>query len=564
MSKSYSGRLYNDIGGMHFPGPTGILSSSQPLQYPQRSRASPARRLNEHSDTTAQSGVMPAYTRTSSGLDRDTRSPSPRDLGDQLVKTQPARPVAAPLRDGLGSNSGRERRTSGGSPPTLPASTAASRLATSGDITVDRGRSVEGTNRRPTSSRDTAVASNCGALSGGSLLGSKKPGVDDDSSAAAEYGDRFLQGYEKIRLLGTGACAAVWLAKPGGRSGLVAVKQVAKGNTGKKKSDTDSARKELLFGQSLFNPGGVPVVSEREYPGIRHIAKLIDTVETKRDIWLVQEFGGTCLTKACFEIKGEFVRGERLYRVIHQPLMQAMRRNPVHLKRLVKQLLSALCLLSDHHMVHSDIKPENILVDEDEKGELTCRFIDFGSSFSFDRPESLALATPEYMPPEALETCAGRFAGGSTRLSLGLNRNHRNPGVSSARPQAQDSGRRSVTELFRQSQPWSFDIWSLGSIILELSLGAPLWLPYKCVPGDSAAHTAVPGLFSVPGRDPERIVQKQTDAICNRGLRKILANPPGVPLDDNGIDFLSRLLHWSPSERISPAEALNHPWLYGA
>merc|ERR1719473_1640245 len=98
-----------------------------------------------------------------------------------------------------------------------------------------------------------------------------------------------------------------------------------------------------------------------------------------------------------------------------------MRRNPVHLKRAVKQLLQALCLLADFHVVHSDIKPENILVDEDEKGEITCRFIDFGSSFSFDRPESLALATPEYMPPEALESCSNRslVSGGASRLSLG-------------------------------------------------------------------------------------------------------------------------------------------------
>jgi serine/threonine protein kinase len=213
-------------------------------------------------------------------------------------------------------------------------------------------------------------------------------------------------------------------------------------------------------------------------------------------------------------------------------------------------------------VVHSDIKPENILVDEDEKGELTCRFIDFGSNFSFDQPENLALATPEYMPPEALETCAGRFAGGGGRLSLGR---PRNPGVSGVRPTQQDSGRKSqsVNDVFRKSQPWSFDVWSLGSIILELGLGQPLWLPYKCIPGDSSAHTAAPGIFSVPGRDPEKIITKQTDALLNRGLHKILMNPSGVPLDADGVDLLSRMLNWTPSERISPAEAINHPWFKG-
>eukprot|EP00746_Dinoflagellata_sp_MGD_P020595 gnl/MRDRNA2_/MRDRNA2_147997_c0_seq1.p1 gnl/MRDRNA2_/MRDRNA2_147997_c0~~gnl/MRDRNA2_/MRDRNA2_147997_c0_seq1.p1 ORF type:complete len:572 (-),score=102.71 gnl/MRDRNA2_/MRDRNA2_147997_c0_seq1:16-1731(-) len=570
MTKSYTGTY--DLGGQYFPGPTGLLSSSQPPQYSQRMRASPGRRLNESYGAslgkTSPSGVIPAYNRAPPTMDRES-SPSPCDLGatsDKLGKTQPARAVSRPLRDSVGSNSGRDRRaTAGGTPPTLPngMSAAASRIAAATASTSETGmdgirsRSVDAASR---SRRESAVASNLAASSGSSLLGGGNAKHEDDSSAAAEYADRFLAGYDKIRLLGTGACAAVWLAAPQGRSGLVAIKQVAKGNTGKKKADTDSARKELAFGQQLF-PGGVAAVSEREYPGIRHIAKLLDAVETKRDLWLVQEFGGTCLTKACFEIKGEFVRGERLYRVVHQPLMQAMRRNPVHLKRAVKQLMQALCLLADSHMVHSDIKPENILVDEDEKGELTCRFIDFGSSFSFDHPESLALATPEYMPPEALETCAGRFAGGSSRLSMGR---VRNPGVSNPRhSQAQDSSRKSVTDLFNNSEPWSFDIWSMGSIILELALGAPLWLPYKCVAGDSPPHTACPGLFSVPGRDPEKIVVKQTDALLNRGLRKVLRDPPGVPLDSAGLDLLERMLCWTAADRISPAEVLKHPWLHG-
>lgn len=574
MAKSYAGTYDLSGTGQYFPGPTGLLASSQPPQYSQRMRASPGRQRNESCGAslgkTSQAGVIPAYNRASPVIDRD-QSSSPRNFrtgsaSDKLHKTQPVRPVARPLHEG--SSSGRDRRaTAGGTPPTIPISDAASRIAaataaTSGSATMDaayRSRSVDAASR---SRRESAVASSLGASSGTGLLGlnNAKHRQEDDSSAAAEYGDRFLSGYEKLRLLGTGACAAVWLATPSGRSGLVAIKQVAKGTTGKKKADTDSARKELAFGQSLFHPGGVPVVSEREYPGIRHIAKLLDAVETKRDLWLVQEFGGTCLTKACFEIKGEFVRGERLYRCIHQPLLLAMRRNPVYLKRAVKQLLQALCLLSDHHMVHSDIKPENILVDEDEKGELTCRFIDFGSSFSYDRPESLALATPEYMPPEALETCAGRFAGGSSRLSMSR---VRNPGVS--RPsQAQDGGRKSVSDVIMNSKPWSFDIWSLGSIILELALGAPLWLPYKCVAGDSAPHTACPGLFSVPGRDPEKIVVKQTDALLNRGLKKVLRDrEAGVPLDEAGFDLLDRMLCWTAVDRISPSEALNHPWLCG-
>merc|ERR1719414_2881727 len=101
-----------------------------------------------------------------------------------------------------------------------------------------------------------------------------------------------------------------------------------------------------------------------------------------------------------------------------------MKQDPRVLGGVLRQLLSALCILADHHIVHSDIKPDNILVEEDAQHQIKVRFIDLGSAFTFDCPESLALATPEYMPPEALETCAGRggFGGlgaGVSRLSLG-------------------------------------------------------------------------------------------------------------------------------------------------
>jgi serine/threonine protein kinase len=360
-----------------------------------------------------------------------------------------------------------------------------------------------------------------------------------------------LPGYEKHQLLGRGACAVVWLATPSTRSGYVAIKQVAKGTTCKKKSDVDAARKEILFADFLFNiPGGTPKVSQAEYPGIAHLAKLIEYMETKRDIWLVMEYGGTCLTKMAYEIKGEFLRGERLYRVLHLPLLASAKQDSRVLRRLLHQLLSALVVLADHYIVHSDIKPDNILIDEDEHGRPKARFIDFGSSFAFDRPDSLALATPEYMPPEALESCASRslVGAGASRLSLG-----RNNGRKPSDP---------AVKLHHQANPWSFDIWSLGSILLELSLGAPLWLSYKSrVADDNRAFSASTGLFAVPGRDPEKIRAKQADALCQRGLHRVLHDPAGVVLDADGIDLLARMLAWNPVDRISPQEAMKHPWL---
>lgn len=394
--------------------------------------------------------------------------------------------------------------------------------------------------------------------------------VDDE---AAEYSDRFLPGYERGRLLGRGACAVVWLAQ--GPSGFVAVKQAAKGTTGKKRSDTEAAKKEIFFGSVLFGEGE----AKEEllgHEGTRHITKLLDFFETKRDVWLVMEYGGTSLTKMAYEIKGEFLRGERLYRVNHLPLLQSMKSNTGVFTELLRQLLSALCLLADLGIVHSDIKPDNILVDEDEHGQLRARLIDLGSAFNFSSPESLALATPEYMPPEALETCASNRASllGGLAVHLG-GRGERPSGIaarlvgSSALGSRRTQDTSGLAQKFQPStsQPWSFDVWSLGSIVLELACGMPLWLSYKCrVAEDQRANSAATGLFAVPGRDPEKILVKQADVLKQRGLANVLRAVAGIPLGEgpqSGLGLLSLMLEWEPMERISPHEALRHPWLQG-
>jgi len=381
----------------------------------------------------------------------------------------------------------------------------------------------------------------------------------------AEYSDRFLPGYDRGRLLGKGACAVVWLASPQGQTGVVAVKQVAKGSTGKKRSDTEAARRELMYGSHLFlQPGGEPKVSPEQYPGISHITRLLDSFETKRDIWLVMDYGGTCLTKMAYQIKGEFLRGERLYRVTHLPMLQLMKRDIRVLQRLLSQLISALCVLANLNIVHSDIKPDNILIEEDESGRLKGRFIDLGSAFTFNSSENLSLATPEYMPPEALESCASRH--GTARLSLGASRSSLASSATSRKPLTAAAGGDPSAKLHRLAQPWSFDIWSLGAILLELSIGTPLWLSYKCrVADDQRANSASLGLFAVPGRDPEKIMQRQADALRQRGLHRILRDSAGVPLDNGGdatgLELLSLMLAWDPLARISPSDALMHAWL---
>lgn len=367
-----------------------------------------------------------------------------------------------------------------------------------------------------------------------------------DAEVEREFGGRWLADYTKKCLLGRGACGAVWLATSDRHRGPVAVKQVAKGSGSKQSADLRSATKEIDVGGMLFGPGGVPKLSASAYPGVQHITKLLDVFETKADVFMVMEFGGAVLSKALFDIKGEFVaRGsfqprERVYRVHHLPFYEAMKRDPRVLQRVLRQVLQAIRALADLSIVHSDLKPDNLLIEVVEGQELACqvRLCDFGSSFLFHRPEQLALATPEYMPPEALESCLCR--GGEAAAA--------------------------TMAMHARARPWSFDVWSLGSIMLELGYGVPHWLSYKCrVRGiDGAKDHSVTGIFAVPGRDHERILQRQQEMVMDGGLRRVLRDSPGVPLDARGLELLEAMLAWDAESRCSPADALAHPFLTSA
>lgn len=54
-----------------------------------------------------------------------------------------------------------------------------------------------------------------------------------------------------------------------------------------------------------------------KHPANSLIAKLLEVKTDNRDIWVVYELGGISMAKALFKMRGEFVKGERMYKIEH-------------------------------------------------------------------------------------------------------------------------------------------------------------------------------------------------------------------------------------------------------
>lgn len=94
--------------------------------------------------------------------------------------------------------------------------------------------------------------------------------------------------------------------------------------------------------------------------------------------------------------------------------------------------------------------------------------------------------TPEYLAPEILEFL-------ETRQNMQCKTNMQQ-----------------AISLNKRACPWSFDVWSLGIILLEIVSGCPVWMSLKCrIATVDGKSTLGSGLLGVQGREQKRIIVKQ-------------------------------------------------------
>ncbi|KAL7547053.1 hypothetical protein ACHAWF_010370 [Thalassiosira exigua] len=245
----------------------------------------------------------------------------------------------------------------------------------------------------------------------------------------------------------------------------------------------------------------------------------------------------------------------------------------VLLREVLKQLIASVAFLHERGIVHRDIKPSNIMCKTTPQmrdgaippkiESVRCLLGDFSSAWDefsgrnlYSNGPSSKEQTDEYAPPEVL------FQGSSWSPFFGKN-------------------------------PFSYDSWSIGVVALEMLLGTPNVFSVDqrttalltsrlqkegASPKDiqRALYLAALSQFCiyVPSEDrhwplrrgdPLHLVRIVKSSCTLKDFHSALRarDPLGIGFDDDASTLLHmvwRLLDWNPLERLSPSQALLHPY----
>uniref|UniRef100_A0A1B6IP48 dual-specificity kinase n=1 Tax=Homalodisca liturata TaxID=320908 RepID=A0A1B6IP48_9HEMI len=341
-------------------------------------------------------------------------------------------------------------------------------------------------------------------------LSSRAPSIEDDEDGHLIYhhGDILQDRYKIMATLGEGTFGKVVKVKDLQTEHLIALKIIK--NVEKYR---EAAKLEI---------NALDKIAEKDPEGKHLCVKMLD--------WF-DYHGHMCIA---FEMLGlsvfDFLKDNN-----YQPYTLEQ------VRHISYQLCYAVKFLHDNKLTHTDLKPENILfVDSDyemtynskKKRDVRrvkssdVRLIDFGSATFDHEHHSTIVSTRHYRAPEVI-------------LELG----------------------------------WSHpcDVWSIGCIIFELYLGITLFQTH-----DNREHLAM--MERILGTIPYRMARKSKTKYFYHGKldwdekssagRYVRENCKPLhryqTVDDEDhrqlFDLISRMLEYDPTERITLAEALRHPF----
>ncbi|OIW16986.1 hypothetical protein TanjilG_32853 [Lupinus angustifolius] len=185
---------------------------------------------------------------------------------------------------------------------------------------------------------------------------------------------------------------------------------------------------------------------------------------------------------------------------------------PSLIQSFLFQLCKGVAHCHSHGVLHRDLKPQNLLLDQ-QKGILKIADLGLGRAFTVPlKSYTHEIVTLWYRAPEVLL--------GSTHYSTGV------------------------------------DMWSVGCIFAEMARRQALF------PGDSEFQQLL-SIFKILGTPTEEqwpgVTSLRDWHVYPRWEPQNLAR--AVPsLGPDGVDLLTKMLKYNPSERISAKAALDHPY----
>lgn len=331
---------------------------------------------------------------------------------------------------------------------------------------------------------------------------------DEQGGYISTAHDHVAYRYEVLKVLGKGSFGQVLKAYDHKTRQHVAVKMVRN-----EKRFTRQAQEEIRILEHL---------KKQDPDGSLNVVHVLDHFHFRNHV---------CITFELLSIN--------LYELIKKNKFQGFSLQLV--RKFAHSILQCMELSHRNRIIHCDLKPENILLKQ--QGRTGLKVIDFGSSCYDHQRIYTYIQSRFYRAPEVI---------------LGS----------------------------KYGMP--IDMWSFGCILAELLTGYPLF------PGEDE-HDQLSCVIEVLGMPPLKMLdgaKRSRTFFSSRGYPRyctITTNPDGTVklqggksrrgktrgppgskslpqalkgCDDNQfVDFLGRCLEWDPSSRMSPAQALRHPWL---